>query len=88
MKGKQADTEALSTQALESGPQLEPSRREFLAGLSGVAIASATLYCPDGVARDADQPLNIARVAFPSSLNLASEAKISALNSGVTPESS
>ena len=87
MKGKQAGTETVSTQALECGPQAEPSRREFLAGLSGVAIASA-LYCPEGVARDAGQPLNIARVAFPSSLNLASEARISALNSGVTPESS
>ena len=87
MNGKRLGTETVPTQALESRTQLEPSRREFLAGLTGAALVSA-LHCSDGVARDADHPLNIARVALPSSLSLASESKISALNNGVTPESS
>ena len=87
MNGKRPGTETVPTRALESRPRLEPNRREFLAGLTGAAVVSA-LHCSDGVARDADHSLNIARVAFPSSLTLASESRISALNNGFTPESS
>src|SRR5581483_4394439 len=62
----------------------EPNRREFLAGLTGTAILSAL----GGTARAADRTVNIARVAIPSSLTLASESRISALNSGFNPASS
>jgi uncharacterized protein len=87
MKGKQPGTETVPTQALEEQARLEPGRREFLAGLAGAAVLSTFRYS-DGVARDADHPLNIARVALPSSLSLTSESRTSALNSGVAPESS
>src|SRR5579862_1160521 len=87
MNRKQSGTETVAAQALEGGSQLEASRREFLAGLTGAAIVSA-LPGSNAMAREAAQALNIARVALPSSLTLASESKISALNSGVTPESS
>jgi len=62
----------------------EPNRREFLAGLTGTAILSAL----GSTARAADRAVNIARVASPSSLTLASESRISALNSGFIPASS
>ena len=87
MNRKHSGTETVPAQSLESGPEPEASRREFLAGLTGAAIVSA-LPGANAIAREADQALNIARVALPSSLSLASESKISALNSGVTPVSS
>ena len=87
MKGKRPVTETVPTQALEEQAGLEPGRREFLAGLAGAAVLSTFRYS-DGVARDVDHPLNIARVALPSSLSLTSESRTSALNSGLTPASS
>ena len=87
MKGKRPGLETVPVQTLARVPQLEPSRREFLAGLTGAALVSA-LYPTEGMAREDDQSVNVARVAFPSSLTLASESRISALNNGFTPESS
>ena len=87
MNGKRPGAETLPTQALEKQPQPEPSRREFLAGLTGAALLSTFPYA-DGMAGEADQPVNVARVAFPSSLTLTSESKVSTLNSGSAPESS
>jgi DUF1680 family protein len=66
---------------------LEPSRREFLVGLGGTAMLTALspkrafAQAPDGV-------VNVARVAVPTSLTMASENKISALNDGFTPVNS
>jgi hypothetical protein len=66
---------------------LEPSRREFLVGLGGTAMLTALspkrafAQAPDGV-------VNVARVAVPTSLTMASENKISALNDGFTPANS
>src|SRR5882672_5923664 len=67
--------------------QLEPSRRQFLAGLAGTAVVSA-LPGYKAVAQAAERAVNVARVAVPSSLTLASENNISALNDGFEPENS
>lgn len=65
----------------------EANRREFLAGLGGVALATA-LSRGQALAQSDGSALNIARVAVPSSRSLMSENKISALNDGFEPESS
>ena len=67
--------------------QLEPNRREFLAGLTGAAVLAAVTG-QKGTAQSNDRVLNIARVAVPSSLTVVSENKISALNDGFVPENS
>jgi DUF1680 family protein len=71
-----------------SGPRApaERDRREFLAGLAGVAVATALV--PTARAHAAGAVVNLARVAVPSSRTVASEHKISALNDGSLPESS
>jgi uncharacterized protein len=77
----------LVRQSAKDDPYLEPSRRDFLAALGGAAALSALsagrvfAQAPDGV-------LNVARVAVPTSLTIASENKISALNDGFTPANS
>ncbi len=66
---------------------LEPSRREFLAGLGGTAVLTA-LSTRRAFAQTPESALNVARVAVPTSLTMASENKISALNDGFTPANS
>jgi hypothetical protein len=66
---------------------LEPSRREFLTGLGSAALLTA-LPVASAFGQASESPLNIARVAVPSSLTIASENKISALNDGFTPANS
>ena len=66
---------------------LEPNRRDFLAGLGGAAFLTA-LSAGKALAQAPESALNIARVAVPSSLMIASENKISALNDGFTPANS
>jgi DUF1680 family protein len=64
------------------------TRREFLAGLAGAA-ALAGLAAPRTIsAQSADGPVNIARVATPTSFAMASENKLSALNDGFVPADS
>jgi len=65
---------------------VEPNRREFMAGLSGMAVLSAL----NGkvIAQAPAGALNIARVAVPSSFTYTSENKISALNDGFVPANS
>ena len=65
---------------------LEPSRREFLAGMGGAAVVAA--FSGTGAFAQAADTLNVARVAVPSSRSLMSENKISALNDGFTPADS
>jgi DUF1680 family protein len=62
-------------------------RRTFMAGLTGTALLTA-LHSSEALARDADSPVNLARVAIPSSATTTSENKISALNDGFTPANS
>jgi hypothetical protein len=66
---------------------LEPSRREFLAGLGGTAVLTA-LSTSRAFAQTPESALNVARVAVPTSLTMASENKISALNDGFAPANS
>jgi uncharacterized protein len=79
--------ENLSSHLTKDDLLLEPSRREFLVGLGGTAVLTALspgtafAQAPEGV-------LNVARVAVPTSLTMASENKISALNDGFTPANS
>ncbi len=71
----------------EKRDQIEPNRREFLAGLTGAAVVAA-VTSQKGTAQSPDRILNIARVAIPSSLTVMSENKISALNDGFAPQNS
>ncbi len=68
-------------------PLLEPSRREFMIGLGGTA-AFAALSTRRALAQASGEALNVARVAVPTSLTMASENKISALNDGFAPANS
>ena len=67
--------------------RLDPSRREFLVGVGGAAVLGA-LAPADAFAQAPEGPLNIARVAIPTSQVMASENRISALNDGFTPADS
>jgi len=88
MKSKShSKPEVPAAQIMETGFQLEANRREFLTGLTGAAVVAAVTG-PKAVAQSPDRAINIARVAFPSSLIVSSENKISSLNDGFTPENS
>src|SRR5581483_5140388 len=63
------------------------SRRDFMTGLGGVAVLNA-LPVRRASAETSQGPLNLARVAVPTSQTMRSENKISALNDGVIPENS
>ena len=65
----------------------EPTRRDFLAGLSSAALL-ATLPAPGMYAQTGEAPLNIARVAVPTGQMVTSQDKISALNDGFSPANS
>ena len=67
--------------------QAEPNRREFITGLTGAALLTA-LSGARAVAQTPSGPLNIARVADPSSSTVSSQHKISSLNDGAIPENS
>src|ERR1035441_9049993 len=71
-----------SEKQAEDRERLEPSRREFLVG--GTAVLGL-LSAPRAFSQTSQSPLNIARVAVPTSQVMASENKISALNDGFTP---
>jgi DUF1680 family protein len=58
-----------------------------MTGLGGVAVLNA-LPVRRASAEMSEGPLNLARVAVPTSQTMRSENKISALNDGVTPENS
>jgi DUF1680 family protein len=68
--------------------QLEPNRREFLAGLTGAALVAGLSNGRIAAAQTAEGPVNVARVATPTSFAMASENKLSALNDGFVPADS
>ena len=76
-----------TAQSTGNALQLDPNRREFIAGLAGAGIFTA-LNAAKGSAETSEGPLNIARVAIPSSFTYTSENKISALNDGFAPANS
>jgi uncharacterized protein len=59
--------------------KIEANRREFLAELTGTALLT-TLSGTMAFAQTSNGALNIARVAIPSSVAVASEDRVSALN--------
>ncbi|MGB6194499.1 MAG: beta-L-arabinofuranosidase domain-containing protein [Terracidiphilus sp.] len=71
----------------QAAPQSEPSRRAFIAGLTGAGLLTA-ISPHKAIAQAPKGALNIARVAIPSSSVMASENKIAALNDGVVPANS
>lgn len=68
--------------------QLEPTRRDFLSGLTGAALVTALGSEATAAGKPAFRAVNLARVATPSSATLQSENKISAINDGFVPENS
>jgi hypothetical protein len=76
-----------ATSSTESQTELEPTRREFLAGLAGAA-ALATFGGAKAAAQSSGGAVNVARVAAPSSSSISSQNKVSALNDGFAPENS
>jgi DUF1680 family protein len=74
--------------AAESVYHAQPNRRQFLAGLTGAAVLTATGDAGAAPAQQTSGALNIARVATPTSFAMASENKISALNDGFVPANS
>src|SRR5512146_1642763 len=88
MKRKSLHSKSVpAVEPTETRNPLEPSRREFMAGLAGAAVLTAF----DGtraMAQDSNRAVNVARVAVPSSRTILSENKISALNDGAIPQNS
>ena len=87
MKNRQTIIETNPTGDNSISSQLEPSRREFLTGLTGAAVVTA-VSGTRGMAQDSARQVNLARVAVPSSRTILSENKISALNDGAIPANS
>ncbi|MFZ1941443.1 MAG: beta-L-arabinofuranosidase domain-containing protein [Terracidiphilus sp.] len=71
----------------EQNVLLEPSRREFLAGLTGTAVVAA-VGGSSAIAQPVPQTVNVARVGIPSSRTMLSENEVSALNDGFVPTDS
>ena len=70
-----------------TGLDILVNRRNFLAGMAGTALLTAVN--PSKVlAQTADGPVNLAKVAIPSSLYTSGDTRISALNDGNTPANS
>jgi len=63
------------------------NRRSFLAGIAGTALIVA-VDPSKTFAATGDAPVNLAKVATPSSLYTSGDTKLSALNDGLTPASS
>ena len=63
------------------------NRRNFLAGMAGTALLAAANRS-EAFASGVDAPVNLAKVAAPSSLYTSGDCKISALNDGLTPANS
>src|ERR1035437_845743 len=63
------------------------NRRHFLAGMAGTALLTA-VRPSETLAQTVDGPVNLAKVATPSSLYTSGGTKISALNDGNTPANS
>jgi DUF1680 family protein len=78
--------EALDSHA-HAGVKGALKRREFLAAMAGTALF--TVVDPsEAFAATTDEPVNLAKVATPTSLYTSGDTKISALNDGKTPANS
>ena len=64
------------------------NRRDFLVGMGGSALVAGVSGSAALAQSTGAQPLNLARVAIPSSFVTTSENKITALNDGFTPRNS
>ncbi len=71
----------------ESNLDMAVNRRSFLTGLAGAATLAYAPWAHATVA-SADGPVNLARVALPTSLTATSENRLGSLNDDVTPQSS
>ena len=80
-------SDSSASDSVEPKASSEPSRREFLIGLGGAAMLTA-MSAPNSYAQALESPLNIAKVAIPTSQMVRSEDKISALNDGFAPTNS
>jgi len=88
MKNEPSATQSVVPERIsESSAPFEASRREFLAALAG-AVAISAIDGRTAIAQNPTRPLNVARVAVPSSKTMLSENKVSALNDGFDPASS
>jgi DUF1680 family protein len=87
MKSKEPSVEPSAIGNNANVFQIDPSRREFLTGLTGAAVLTA-FNGNRGMAQDSARAVNLARVAVPSSRTILSENKISALNDGAVPADS
>jgi uncharacterized protein len=79
------DARALSSETASTDIHLD--RRNFLAGMAGTALLAA-VRPSHALAQTADEPINLAKVATPSSLYTSGDTKLSALNDGNTPANS
>ena len=79
------DAQTLPSETMK--PESVLNRRNFLAGMAGTALLTA-VRPSETLAQAADGPVNLAKVATPSSLYTSGDTKISALNDGNTPANS
>jgi uncharacterized protein len=87
-KGPETNDSMPLDSAMQVGPaDVSLNRRNFLAAIAGTALFTAVDPAV-AFARTADEPVNLAKVATPSSLYTSGDTKISALNDGKTPANS
>ena len=79
------DARAVSSETASTDIYLD--RRNFLAGMAGTALLAA-VSPPRTLAQTTEEPINLAKVATPSSLYTSGDTKLSALNDGNTPANS
>jgi DUF1680 family protein len=84
---KQYAAQGIPTAAGEAILDNQLNRRNFLAGMAGTALLAAASPS-QAFAAGADAPVNLAKVAVPSSLYTSGDCKITALNDGLTPSDS
>ena len=85
----QADaTTASETPQAGAAERDKMNRRSFLAGAAGAALLSAVHPRAAWAQEGQSTTVNLAKVATASSLYISGDTKLSALNDGVTPESS
>lgn len=78
---------SISSSIPAAAPDAPLNRRSFLAGVAGTAVVTAA-HRSSAYAESTDGPVNLAKVATPSTLYMSGDTKLSALNDGVTPANS
>ena len=87
-KDQKLSQDASRMMSRHSALQSSVSRRSFLAGIAGTAVAAGLDGSKAFGQGDGESGLNLAKVAIPTSLTITSENKISALNDGFSPADS